>query len=278
MIKALRIISIYVVLWFALLILGVLLSVDNIGAHMALTFFGPVVLVWLNERRIKKKKDAELIASNKDAELIASNIEIDRLAIRKQVERHTPALSRNMRKAVKVNDYGATSSDERLTVVAEFLESTGVQLQQMSLINAMFYIETLLEAETSIRREETQFDPRFIPSNGHDFEFWVAEGLEQFGWTARVTKGSGDQGVDVIAERDGVSLGLQCKLYSSAVGNKAVQEAFAGAKHMGLDKAAVLTNADFTRSAKDLAVSTDVLLLSPDDIPTLADRINLKGQ
>lgn len=47
---------------------------------------------------------------------------------------------------------------------------------------------------------------------------------------------------------------------------------------MGLDRAAVLTNAEFTRSAKDLAASTGVLLLSPEDIPTLADRMNLKVQ
>lgn len=272
MIKVLRIIALYVVLWFVFLVLGVPLFVNETGIHMALTFFGPVFLVWLNERRIKKKTDLA------DAKVFVSKIESDKLAIREQVERYMPALSRNMRKAVKINDYGAAVSDERNLVIAEFLNSTGVQLQQMSLTHAMSYIEALLEAETSIRREDTQFDPRFIPSNGYDFEYWVAEGLERFGWQARVTQGSGDQGVDVIASLEGLSLGIQCKLYSAAVGNKAVQEAFAGAKHMGLDKAAVLTNAEFTRSAKDLAASTGVLLLSPEDIPTLADQMNLKAQ
>ena len=180
-----------------------------------------------------------------------------------------------MRKAVKINDYGAATSDERNLVVAEFLNSTGVELQQMSLTHAVSYISTLLEAEESVRREETEFDVRSIPINGHEFEYWVAEGLERFGWHVRVTQGSGDQGVDVVATKNGLSLGIQCKRYSGSVGNKAIQEAYSGKKHFGLDKAAVLTNASFTKSAKELAASTGVLLLSPEDIPTLSERPEL---
>ena len=70
-------------------------------------------------------------------------------------------------------------------------------------------------------------------------------------------------------------MGIQCKLYTGSVGNKAIQEAYSGMKHFGLDKAAVLTNANFTKSAKELAASTGVLLLSPEDIPTLSERPEL---
>ena len=44
---------------------------------------------------------------------------------------------------------------------------------------------------------------------------------------------------------------------------------------MGLNKAAVLTNAEFTKSARELAGTTGVLLLSPEDIPTLSERPDL---
>ena len=113
------------------------------------------------------------------------------------------------------------------------------------------------------------------PEDGWEFEHWVAEALQKFGWQARATQGSGDQGVDVVATKDGLSLGIQCKRYSGSVGNKAVQEAFSGAKNMGLNRAAVLTNAEFTKSARELAVTTSVLLLSPEDIPTLSERPDL---
>lgn len=107
------------------------------------------------------------------------------------------------------------------------------------------------------------------PVDGFEFEKWLADQLNQNGWTAYATRGSGDQGVDVVAECDGVTVGIQCKRYSSKVGNKAVQEIFSGVQHMGLDKAVVVTNAGYTKSARDLAASTGVLLSDPDAIPEL---------
>ncbi|MFC3179359.1 restriction endonuclease [Cypionkella sinensis] len=68
------------------------------------------------------------------------------------------------------------------------------------------------------------------PLNGHEFEHWVAAKLKFYGWKAEVTRGSGDQGVDVIAVRLGKQVGIQCKRFSGSVGNGAVQEAIAG-KH-----------------------------------------------
>ena len=138
-----------------------------------------------------------------------------------------------------------------------------------------------LVIETVEALEEQQIEEGFSakehPEDGWEFEHWVAEALQKFGWQALATQGSGDQGVDVVATKDGLSLGIQCKRYTGSVGNKAVQEVYAGAKHMGLDKAAVLTNAHFTRSAKELAASTGVLLLSPEDIPTLSERPELNS-
>lgn len=90
-----------------------------------------------------------------------------------------------------------------------------------------------------------------------------------YGWNAEVTSGSGDQGVDVIAEKNNKKIGLQCKLYSKAIGNKAVQEAHAGKSYHGLDAVGVMSNAEFTSSARDLALATNVILCSNHDIPSL---------
>ena len=63
-----------------------------------------------------------------------------------------------------------------------------------------------------------------------------------------------------MAEKDGVKYGIQCKCYSSDIGNKAVQEAFAGKTYYGCHVAVVLANRHFTRSAKELSESNKVLL------------------
>ena len=78
------------------------------------------------------------------------------------------------------------------------------------------------------------------PEDGLEFENWVAVQLEKFGWKAYKSPSSGDQGIDVIGEYDGISLGIQCKLYSDPVGNKAVQECLSGKYYYELNFASVV--------------------------------------
>ncbi len=98
------------------------------------------------------------------------------------------------------------------------------------------------------------------------FEQHCAHLLIRSGWNALTTVGSGDQGADVIAVKGGRKLILQCKYYSSSVGNKAVQEAFAAQRHFGGHFAAVVTNSSYSTSAIALSRTTGVLCLHPSDL------------
>ena len=102
---------------------------------------------------------------------------------------------------------------------------------------------------------------RCLRLDGPEFEAYVALVLEDNGFKhVALTKGSGDQGVDILAERNGRTYAIQCKNYEGTVGNFAVQEAYAGAQFYGCDRAAVICPGMFTRGAKELAQSTGVLL------------------
>ncbi len=116
-------------------------------------------------------------------------------------------------------------------------------------------------------------NPTFKSNDAVQYEHHCAEMLRQAGWTARVTKGSGDQGSDVIAERESVTLVLQCKLYAYPVGNKAVQEVAAARAHERADFAACVTNSTYTPSAKSLAVTNSVALLHHDQLADWADGL-----
>lgn len=97
---------------------------------------------------------------------------------------------------------------------------------------------------------------------GHDYEYVVADYLRSRGYhNVKVTKGSGDFGVDVIATKNGVKYAVQCKLYSSPVGVSAVQEVVAGKAYYGCKGAMVVTNSTFTAAAEKLADLNDVILL-----------------
>ena len=102
---------------------------------------------------------------------------------------------------------------------------------------------------------------------GHEFEYWCAALLRKTGFSnVEVTQGSGDQGVDVLAEKDGIRYAIQCKCYSKDLGNKPVQEVNSGKMmpEYHCQIGVVMTNRYFTKGAKDLAVATGTLLWDRD--------------
>lgn len=113
---------------------------------------------------------------------------------------------------------------------------------------------------TAIQRIQ-MYNGKYDYMNGHDFEYFCADLLSHIGYAnVKVTQDSGDQGIDILAEKNGVKYAIQCKCYSSDIGNKAVQEAFAGCRYYNCHVPVVMTNRYFTRQAKDLAQKTNVLL------------------
>ncbi|MGN0466212.1 MAG: restriction endonuclease [Lachnospiraceae bacterium] len=110
--------------------------------------------------------------------------------------------------------------------------------------------------------------------DGHDFEYFCANILSENGFkNVEVTKGSGDQGIDIIAFKDDVKYGIQCKRYSSTIGNKAVQEAFAGKTFYGCHVAVVLTNQYFSSSAMELAQKNGVILWNRDKLDEMIEKV-----
>ena len=96
---------------------------------------------------------------------------------------------------------------------------------------------------------------------GHDFEYFCAELLRRRGFQeVEVTKGSGDYGIDILAEKEGVTYAIQCKCYATPVGVKAVQEAYAGRDYYDRMVGAVLTNQYFTTPAVEAARKLKILL------------------
>lgn len=102
--------------------------------------------------------------------------------------------------------------------------------------------------------------PDFDLMTGQEFEQFLAQIFIKMGYEVAITKASGDQGVDIIASKDGKKLGIQAKRYSGSVGNSAIQEAVAGKTFYHLDKVMVITNSVFTNSAKELADANQVIL------------------
>jgi restriction system protein len=112
--------------------------------------------------------------------------------------------------------------------------------------------------------------------DGHRFEYWCADVLRKIGFcNVEVTRGSGDQGVDVLAEKDGVKYAIQCKCYTSDLGNKPVQEVNTGKTIYRCQVGVVMTNRYFTQGAKDAAEATGILLWDRDVVQKMAELANM---
>lgn len=97
--------------------------------------------------------------------------------------------------------------------------------------------------------------------DGRKYEEYCCKYLKGQGFhNIQLTQASNDQGIDIIAYKNHKKYGFQCKYYEKPVGNSAVQEAYAGAAYYNCDKACVITNNTFTRSAIQLADETNVIL------------------
>lgn len=99
-------------------------------------------------------------------------------------------------------------------------------------------------------------------SNGLEYEQYCADYLNKHGYhDAKATKASGDHGVDVIAYKRGKKYAVQCKYYSSPVGNKAIQEVYTGMALYDCDYGIVITNSTFTKQAKSEASKLGIKLM-----------------
>lgn len=108
---------------------------------------------------------------------------------------------------------------------------------------------------------------------GHDFEYFCADLLRKNGFiNVEVTQGSGDHGIDVLAEKEDITYAIQCKCYSSNIGNAAVQQAHTGKSLYHRDVAVVMTNQYFTQQAKEEAAALRVKLWDRDKLNELIEK------
>ena len=149
---------------------------------------------------------------------------------------------------------------------------TAIVCECLDVYSIVAWSESL--ADNSNKTSLISSRPVFDDMNGPDFEVYCAKILGYNGFVdITLTQSSGDQGVDIIAYKDSIKYGIQCKCYSSDVGNKAVQEVLAGRTFYDCDVGVVLTNSRFTKAATDLAKKSRIQLWDRDKLMQLSSRM-----
>lgn len=190
------------------------------------------------------------------------------------VRKHGDALRRKYRQTVYKNDYGVYVFDKWFQEVDYFIDNV-VLMERPEIVE---YIDRnsmakIIGNEVDSEQSSESVIESVEGMSGNDFEHHCAQLLQDAGWDARVTKASGDQGIDIVAKLGSLHAVFQCKNYSKDVGNAAVQEIIAGMAFEGASIGAVVSNASYTTSARQLAASTGVHLLHHDELSTFASRL-----
>lgn len=200
------------------------------------------------------------------------------------IEKHLDTLWSKKRQLTYMDDYGVERTDRFEAELDYFVSSVIPDRLVQNYAASMFASDAPHECaklavqerlkwhnrtmnrrmdEAKARGEAAQSDFQYHPAcSGTEFEQLVKANLEAKGFNVRITPASGDQGVDLLAAAGDKTVAVQCKRSGSPIGNKAIQEVAAGRIHYGADEAWVVSDADFTPSARRLAQTNQVKLLN----------------
>ena len=124
------------------------------------------------------------------------------------------------------------------------------------------FIASMVEKSCINLIDEYKYENNLNNKKGIAFENLCMKILISKGWRVEETPKSGDQGIDLIASIEKYRLCIQCKDHKKPVGNKAVQEVYAGKKYWNGTHAILVSQSGYTKSAYKLAAANNVLIIS----------------
>lgn len=195
----------------------------------------------------------------------ARRVELERIhqRIKEEAENFQDILVRKYTQLVYRDEYETLETTRFRDELKRFAGKRLPDLPASVVAEVVFPMVARWVEEQEVSTTEAEFDLTMSPT---EYERFCANRFSAIGWAARLTKGSGDQGADIICEANNRRMVIQCKLYTASVGNAAVQEVIAAREYEYADLAAVVSNAPFTPAARELASAANVVLLHHDEI------------
>jgi restriction system protein len=197
----------------------------------------------------------------------------------KLIEKHKETLLLKYQQCFRLDDYGQTilvNESGWISEIEYFVNGVIGNTIESSIFARIDKKKLFSDIDSVIKSEISSAIPiKKIPFDmeGVEYESHCAEVLRNSGWKTSLTKGSGDQGVDILAIKNNITVAIQCKRLSKPVGNKAVQEAFAGMQFVKGNFSVVVTNSSYTPGAREIARETGTFLLNDNNLPQLESLI-----
>ncbi|MDD3940837.1 MAG: restriction endonuclease [Candidatus Pacebacteria bacterium] len=213
-----------------------------IGVLIALTF------IFLLFKKLNKKRKENLI---KDVNILGLNNDINNFINRAGIEKGKDAW--------KYIGYGFNI--DKMKIFIKTLKEKGLKIKEVNDLEYILKVFIDNKEENIIKGGFSFNENKFSSLSGMEFENLLVKLFESIDYIVEHPGGAGDQGGDLILNKEGQRILVQAKCYTNNIDNKAVQEAVAAKKYYDCSRAIVVGSSDFTLGAIDLAKANDVELM-----------------
>lgn len=110
--------------------------------------------------------------------------------------------------------------------------------------------------------------------SGHGFEDALAQLFRKRGFHAVVSKSGGDEGIDIILEKDGMKSIVQCKAHAKPIGPVVARELYGAMLHFNVERGILASTFGFTDGVHKFVADKKIELLNLDDILKMADSLD----
>lgn len=171
-----------------------------------------------------------------------------------------------------IDNYYKTKIEPIINAIIEKMSDEDFNVFETTRMNFAFWLavnkDKIMQAlyknmNVYIELNREEYQGAALDLTGIEYENKIASMInKETSWTAELTKASGDQGADLLLTKGPIQIVIQTKYHKSAIGNSAVQEAYAAQKFYNSDLSIVVSNSGFTKSAEELSQSTGVKLMT----------------
>jgi len=242
-----------------------------------------IIISYCNNIDFFKKLKSEICFSNKNLEYLKKEYSYENILnfLNDQELRNNAKYlnyTKNVNKTLYVSLAKILSENYSLTHILGLIFNFNATVIELDTLQKKYEIE--LERQRLLRGDlqyEKNLELLRLNFNniktGNQFEDYLKFIFETLGYKVFKTKGSGDKGADLILERDDIKYIIQAKFYSKPVGNLAIQQAYSAKDIYKANKAAVITNNDFTKQAIEDASSLNIILINGDKLYLLINEL-----
>jgi hypothetical protein len=132
------------------------------------------------------------------------------------------------------------------------------------------YQRSLEKAQRDYQRRREEY---WESLRGVEFEVSLARLYSDLGYAVEITKGSGDEGVDLFLRKDEKVIVVQCKGHGNPIGVGAIRDLYGAMIHFEADSAILACPTGFTTGVEKFAKDKPIQLISATDLVEMIESV-----